>query len=721
MMPVESILELGNTHINILAAGSNVRFAGSQAHILGNIRNITGTVNGTVGVNSTHTGGVAVTFNGVVGENSATALSTVTLSAGTVRANNAIWTRNLSIAETNASLTLGTNTVGGTTTNGVLNLVNTAEVTIEGDIHAAGNGQGSVIVNSSSSSVTTIFNGKVGSDSGRPLALVNITQGSVTANDVIRTDNLSIASGSVTANNAIWTDNLSIASGSAHLTLGSKGALNLVNSTAVNVAGSIQAAAAGQGQVIVNRDAAANTVVFNGKVGLNADNPLAVVTLTRGAVRANNDIWTRGLIIVATDASLTLGTNTSGDTTTNGALNLVNTDPVTVEGNIQAAAAGQGSVIVNSSSNNVTTTFHGEMGLNGTTPLAAVTLTRGTVRANNAIWTRDLSIAGTNTSLTLGTNTSGGSTTNGALNLVNTSAVTIEGDIRAAGQGQGSVIVNSSSNSVTTTFNGKVGLEVGTPLAAVTLTRGAVRANHELSTRSLNIDGANATLMLGANGSTSGTLNLVNTSSLDVGTGTINGAAAGQGTLNVLGSANTVTFGGAIGSTNRLAAVNVGNDSTAGNAIFSADVSATHFSTGISSSAAIFRGNLTTSANTITVKNRTTLTFGGTSTQTVTGNIVAGTGNQGTVTVSNTGAPVTFNGTIGTDSTQLGTLKLISNTHTVLNNTVHVATLDLNSGSNTITVDGTARHGAVVINTSSVSNGGAVTVNIGNGVLTAEG
>ena len=155
------------------------------------------------------------------------------------------------------------------------------------------------------------------------------------------------------------------------------------------------------------------------------------------------------------------------------------------------------------------------------------------------------------------------------------------GDIDGASGGMGSVTVNNTNTgAAAVTFNDEVGRGGGTALNAVTLTDGSVQFNDEVWTRGLTITAA-APVALGSGGN----LNLVNTGAVTVGAGTISGVAAGNGTLNVVGGSNAVTFAGVIGGANALGRVNIGDTQTngttntatpgrAGTAVFSANVTA---------------------------------------------------------------------------------------------------------------------------------------------------
>ena len=180
-----------------------------------------------------------------------------------------------------------------------------------------------------------------------------------------------------------------------------------------------------------------------------------------------------------------------------------------------------------------------------------------------------------------------------------------------------------------------------------------------------------------------GNLNLVNTGAINVGTGTIDGVSANDGALNVVGgTGNTVTFGGAIGGTNALGWVNIGDTSNngftntaaanrSGAAVFNANVTAGlglnvvggDAADGSEDSSAVFNANVVVSSNELQLSetagstsgvNNATVTFSGTAAQTVSGDIDGEAVGEGEVIVNNTASGtggVTFNDEVGTGGT----------------------------------------------------------------------
>ena len=405
---------------------------------------------------------------------------------------------------------------------------------------------------------------------------------------------------------------------------GTDGAVLTFNGTAAQtVSGDIMVTTAntGEGTVVVN-NTGTGVVTFSDEVGTAGTQALRQVTLTDGSVQFNDEVWTRGLTITAA-APVALGSG--------GNLNLVNTGAVTVgAGTISGVAAGNGTLNVVGGSNAVT--FAGVIG--GANALGRVnigdTQTNGTTntatpgRAGTAVFSANVTAqsginvvggdaAGEVSSATFSAAVSGplnltgggnatadaqvnvggnltgvttldegtGGTDGAVLTFNGTAAQTVSGDIMVttANTGEGTVVVNNTGTGVVT-FSDEVGTAGTQALRQVTLTDGSVQFNDEVWTRGLTITAA-APVALGSGGN----LNLVNTGAVTVGAGTISGVAAGNGTLNVVGGSNAVTFAGVIGGANALGRVNIGDTQTngttntatpgrAGTAVFSANVTA---------------------------------------------------------------------------------------------------------------------------------------------------
>ena len=214
---------------------------------------------------------------------------------------------------------------------------------------------------------------------------------------------------------------------------------------------------------------------------------------------------------------------------------------------------------------------------------------------------------------------------------------------------------------------------------AVTLTGGAVAgADAVLNANGATLSATNGILLEdGAAGLAQ--INLTPTAAQTV-TGTIGGNTDGEGTVNVRGGTNLVTFSNTVGTTaNSLLAINVGDGTAGGTAKFSADIDATTITiagTTAASSAdfdgnvvgavnitghtngaasATFAGNVTGNITLTKATNDATATFDGAVAQTITGDIDTANDNESTIVVSNA-AGVSFVQLVGDSATdRLGT------------------------------------------------------------------
>lgn len=323
----------------------------------------------------------------------------------------------------------------------------------------------------------------------------------------------------------------------------------------------------------------------------------------------------------------------------------------------------------------------------------------------------------------------------GSLTIVNTAA---DGDIamtitNAMTIGSGTTGDLNVTNGDTTTEDA-VSLTVGgnaTVAGTTTITGNAAAAE----TATLNVNGATNTFTGGIvldDGAAGGNaiLNFGGSAAQSV-TGTINAASAtDEGTVNVLAGTNLVTFNSQIGATGtNILALNVGSAAAGGNARFDADVYAattTVLGENADDAAADFNGNIfgnlvvttggtagelasaTLAGNVtgnITLNNGggadvATVTFDGTSLQTVTGNVTTGTDDDGLINVNN---DVTITGTIG--ATDIGQVNVATG-----------KTLTYDTAAQTIGVDTTAITGTGIVVVDSTDGTGAVTL---DGAVTA--
>ena len=626
---------------------------------------------------------------------------------------------NLNLVNTGA-INVGTGTIDGVSANdGALNVVGgTGNTVTFGGAIGGTNALGWVNIGDTSNNGFT--NTAAANRSGAAVFNANVTAGlglNVVGGDA--------ADGSEDSS-AVFNANVVVSSNELQLseTAGSTSGVNNATVTfsgtaAQTVNGDIDGEAAGEGEVIVNNTASGTGgVTFNDEVGTGGTSALRQVTLTDGAVRFGSDVWTQNLTI-ATAAPVTLGPGMSANTTNGGGnLNLVNTGAINVgTGTIDGVSANDGALNVVGGTGN-TVTFGGAIG--GTNALGWVNIgdTSNNGFTNTAAANRSgAAVFNANVTAGLGLNVVGGDAADGSedssavfhANVVvssnelqlsetagtsgvnnatvtfsGTAAQTVSGDIDGEAVGEGEVIVNNTLGSgVAVTFNDEVGTGGTTALRQVTLTDGAVRFGSDVWTQNLTIaTAAPVTLGPGMSANTTnggGNLNLVNTGAINVGTGTIDGVSANDGALNVVGgTGNTVTFGGAIGGTNALGWVNIGDTSNngftntaaanrSGAAVFNANVTAGlglnvvggDAADGSEDSSAVFNANVVVSSNELQLSetsgtsgvNTATVTFSGTAAQTVSGDIDGEAVGEGEVIVNNTlgsGVAVTFNDEVGT-------------------------------------------------------------------------
>lgn len=255
-------------------------------------------------------------------------------------------------------------------------------------------------------------------------------------------------------------------------------------------------------------------------------------------------------------------------------------------------------------------------------------------------------------------------------------AATFAGTVDGAASGEGKLIVkddDADAAAQSVQFTGNIGatnklsaIEIGSTteagsaqfdgsVAATTLTIAGGSHADEDGIADFNGD-VTATITLDDNtgqatASFSGTANQTIT-------GTINAQTAGEGTISVDNgvtdaAGKTVTFASAVGGTAKIGTIAVGatDNTTGANAVFSGAVSATNIAVyggnhADEDSSASFAGNVT--ATTITLDDAgggdATITFNGSSTQTVTGDITAGNASDGIIQANN---DVTVAGRIG--------------------------------------------------------------------------
>ncbi len=175
--------------------------------------------------------------------------------------------------------------------------------------------------------------------------------------------------------------------------------------------------------------------------------------------------------------------------------------------------------------------------------------------------------------------------------------------------------------------------------------------------------------------------------------GAIDGAAENEGGIVVDNTVNVVTFKGVIGGNAPINLIQVGfggPNNDGGVAVFSEDVTTNElslFGGANNAAAASFAKNLDTDSIRLSASSTDSiLTFNGVDAQTVSGTIDGFLAGEGTVVVSNTAAPVTFNGAIGSLA-PIGNFTVVENASTVLNDVVSATNLNVSDGSRIILGD----------------------------------
>ena len=457
--------------------------------------------------------------------------------------------------------------------------------------------------------------------------------------------------------------------------------VNIVNRAKVAGTSLIKAANIANSNAYLNLKGASNT--FTGAV---------TVQSGMGANASDAHLSLYGAATTFT-GGVTLDDNgTTGD----GHLNILGDVDQTVTGTVNGAAAGEG--ILNINNNGKTVTFTSAIG--GTQKLDEVNVgidasehNISNTKGANAIFEAD--VAARSIKINAG---SGGNGHSRATFKGNVTAGTSL--IKAANITNSNAYLNLKGAS--NTFTGAVTVQSG---------MGANTSDAHLS-----LYGAATTFTGGVtlddNGTTGdGHLNILGDVDQTV-TGTVNGAAAGEGILNINNNGKTVTFTSAIGGTQKLDEVNVGIDASehnisntkGANAIFEADVAARSIkinagSGGNGHSRATFKGNVTAGTSLIKAANITNsnayLNLKGAS-NTFTGAVTVQSGmgaNTSDAHLSLYGAATTFTGGVTLDdngTTGDGHLNILGDVDQTVTGTVNGAAagegiLNINNNGKTVT------------------------------------
>ena len=550
------------------------------------------------------------------------------------------------------SIDIGNNatlTIGGA---GRSATVSDAGQTIRGAIEAGGDGQGTLIVDNRgdagtgrTSNNTVTFRESVGSDR-EALRQITLRDGRTTFRSGVYARSITITTGDAT----VFKGDVKAGTGANEgIKLGTtNGSVTFSGTTGQTVAGNIMPTIPGRGWITVANKAG---VTFEDDLGT-PHAWLRLLTLTGHATAADASKATfKGNVYLRTGANggLVLGQNTG--VTFNG------TDSQTVAGSITSASGGNYGTITIDNDDGVT--FKGALGASGTNNgLNRLTLSDNSEATfEGHVYLANGLILGNSTITFDGRNQ----------NWRPGSNQTIKADISNSTGKRGSVVVNNggTTNNNIVTFEGAVGAS-GNDLAGLSVRDGVARFKGDVFAGALLVESTDGAEFRG--NVTTGALGIsfagndaakitLNGAVNQIVTGDITTDSDGRGLLvvnNTHGTTNKVTFGGSVGA-----------DGTALKQITLSD-GRTTFRSGVyadtinitTTDATVFKGHVKAETGIKLGNNSGSVTFSGTSGQTVTGNITTDANNQGSITVNNS---VTFAGQIGTGGNNgkaLGTLTL---------------------------------------------------------------
>ena len=496
------------SNVNI-ASGAKLILAGSDSSLRTNFINTIGVVasgDGSIEVAVGATGNL----EGVVGspDNVSTTTSDERLAA-------------LNLLSNSTSTILSNSTLNATKTNlsSGSNLNLSSGVVVNSDIQAseakaAGAGIGTVKILGNG----VDFNGDVGS-STRYVAKLDIDS----ASDLV-----------LDATNDVYADSIELEAGS----------LLTLSSSTIKATNGINGEAANQGALLLS----ANRTLSNGDFQIGSGGAISSLAIgSSSAVTASSgyDIRANAVSISGTGASLTLAAGTAlAPTKVTGEViissgNSLNVNSNTlVTGTITGVSNGAGNL-------NVAGTYTTGAAIGGSSrALATVSLaSSSTLNAAHAL---------TATNINLGSNA-----------VLNVNGGTLSGIVN--GSAGGNEVINFNSNV-------SLGSVIGANIDDINIANGSnVTANANISAANIDIGtGTSGTLVVGASVTTSSTINIANNATLTLSNGssvtgaingaTTNGSLTSEGTVIVFPS-SSVTQGGSIGATRKVATVEILQDS----------------------------------------------------------------------------------------------------------------------------------------------------------------
>ncbi len=692
-------LILGNSTITFDGRNQNWR-PGSNQTIKADISNSTGKRGSVVVNNGGTTNNNIVTFEGAVGA-SGNDLAGLSVRDGVARFKGDVFAGALLVESTDGAEFRGNVTTGALgisfagndaakiTLNGAVNQIVTGDITTDSD------GRGLLVVNNSHATTNKVtFGGSVGAD-GTALKQITLSAGRTTFHSGVYADTINIT-----------TDDETTFKGDVkaetRFRLGNGSSVTFNGTSGQTVTGDITRAAGGDYGTIIVANTHADGVTFAGQLGASGQKLNRVTLNDDSNATFEGSVYLANGLKLGDDATITFG----------------GSDNQTIKADIRNSTGKRGSVVVdNSGTTNRTVTFEDDIGATGgANHLARITVSDGVAVFKGAVFAQGLEVSSTDGAGFKGNITTGGISFTGnneaKITLNGTANQTVTGDITTDSDGRGRLVVNNShatTNKVT--FAGQIGTggDNGKALKQITLGNGQTVFNGSVYADTITINTTDVTTFKGDVKADTG-VKLGNGSSVTFGdaagtdaagqtiTGNITSAAGGNyGAIIIANThADGVTFKGnlgASGNNNGLSRVTLNNNVKAA-----------------------FGGNVYL-GNGLTFGNGSQVTFNGTDSQTVAGDLTSASGgNYGTITIANDDG-VTFTGNLGTTGAKLTSLTLNDDSSATFEGSVYLANgLKLGddatitfggSGNQTIKAgirNSTGKRGSVVVNNSGTTN-----------------
>ena len=665
---------------------------------------------GVVIVNNTGTTNNRVTFANAVGNSATQDLKQITLTDGIAQFNNAVFAQKIEVTSSDGAEFKGdvTGAIEFKAENARITLNGTSNQTITGNITADANNRGLLVINNTHATTNRVtFANAVGA-SGNALKQITVSDGVAEFTDAVFAQKIHVSS----TDGAEFKTNVSGA-----LAFTANDAKITLNGTSnQTVTGNITADANNRGLLVINNThATTNRVILSGTLGTGGTNGKALkrVTVSDGIAQFDNNVFAQGIALHSTDGAEFKGNVTTGAGgivfagDNNAKMTLNGTSNQTITGNITADANNRGLLVVhNTHATTNTVTFAGDIGTGGNNgkALQKITLSDGQTTFNGNVFAKDIALnSGDGTTFkghVTGDLTFGGDdievTFEGAGNQ------TFTGDIGGTNDNRGVVIVNNTGTTNNrVTFANAVGNSATQDLKQITLTDGIAQFNNAVFAQNIHVTSSDGAEFKGdvtgalAFKAENAKITLNGTNNQRV-TGNITADADNRGLLvinNTHATNNRVTFANAVGASgNALKQITLDDGQTTFNEnVFAQTIavnSGTTFAKTVTgaltlNATATVQGNVTGTLS--FAADAATVTFDGTTNQTVSGNITADANNRGQLVVNKdeaTNNQMTFAGTIGAEDAQLSRITL-DDGQTTFNENVFAQSIAVNSGDGT--------------------------------------